>query len=84
MLTGPTLWPATQPTFRETLETYYQEVRTLAVEIVQLVAESLGLESQPSFGDFCRDGASAVRLLHYPPQSEDSSELQLGTGAHTD
>ena len=51
---------------------------------LKLIAETLGLEFETTFGEFCRDEASAVRLLHYPPQSLDHNEQQLGTGAHTD
>jgi isopenicillin N synthase-like dioxygenase len=84
MLTGPNLWPASQSIFRKTLEEYFQEIRKLSIVIFKLIAESLGLDFEGSFGQFCKGEASAVRLLHYPPQSIDQNEQQLGTGAHTD
>lgn len=80
MMTGPNLWPLGQPVFKRILEEYFIEVRKLALLIFRLVAESLELDFEAAFGKFCKNEASAVRLLHYPPQEVLESEEQLGTG----
>ncbi|EHU1604571.1 isopenicillin N synthase family oxygenase, partial [Acinetobacter baumannii] len=63
--------------------TYIQQVLKLGKHLAGLLALSLGLEE--NYFEVGYDEAVIItRMLHYPPQSEEIINNQLGCGAHTD
>ncbi|XP_030439521.1 gibberellin 20 oxidase 2-like [Syzygium oleosum] len=60
---------------------YCEEMKKLALSIMELLAISLGLD-RSYYRDFFEDGCSIMRCNFYPPCQEPS--LVLGTGPHCD
>ncbi|PWY92989.1 oxidoreductase [Aspergillus sclerotioniger CBS 115572] len=83
---GPNKYPAevTDPLrFRDTVDRYYGAVLNLAVNLMTVIAEMVGLDPE-ALDRFCDRPIATLRLLHYPPQPPDASELERGIGAHSD
>jgi isopenicillin N synthase-like dioxygenase len=82
-LHGPNQWPARPAEFTPTLREYYYVMTSLARQLLRGFA--LALEIDETFFDdkFSRPMATAGPL-HYPPQTGQITETQLGAGAHTD
>ncbi|KAJ5970548.1 uncharacterized protein N7479_000466 [Penicillium vulpinum] len=83
---GPNKYPAEVPDaedFRRIMDEYHDAMIGLSVSIMQVLARTLGL-GDDTFGDFCDHPVSILRLLHYPPQEVDTSDVERGIGAHTD
>ncbi|KAE8337901.1 hypothetical protein BDV24DRAFT_177241 [Aspergillus arachidicola] len=81
---GPTLWPESLGAhFRDTCTDYLNRITALTEQVMQAIAMSLGYD-QHYFDEFCTDPMALYKLLHYPPQAEDSHPLQRGIGAHRD
>ncbi|HSF18452.1 MAG TPA: 2-oxoglutarate and iron-dependent oxygenase domain-containing protein [Vicinamibacteria bacterium] len=80
---GPNLWPEGLSGFRETVESYFEEMIRIAGTLFEILAASLELPH-----DFFRPRIdrpiAQLRLLHYPPQSEPLDEASLGIGEHCD
>lgn len=82
MLTGPNVWPQPlQPAFSEAMDDYAHRMWSLQDQIMRIIAETLDVEFSQSFEAYCQDSLRGLRLLHYPPQLQ---ETDLGAGAHTD
>lgn len=82
MLTGPNVWPRSlEPDFSDTMKEYFRRVCLLQDTIMKMVAQTLGIDYDATFGVFSSDSLRGLRLLHYPPQLHDTD---LGAGAHTD
>jgi isopenicillin N synthase-like dioxygenase len=63
---APNLWPGEVPNFRENSLALWAELDALGNRILQLIAESLGLE--PAwFARHVDRGNSILRAIHYPP-----------------
>ncbi|MGI9611463.1 MAG: isopenicillin N synthase family dioxygenase [Acidimicrobiales bacterium] len=76
-------WPEHPADFRRALETYYGRIADLAATMMHVFAVGLGLPE--TFFDAQIDRhTSALRVVHYPPQSEPPEPGQLRAGAHTD
>ncbi|XP_025982139.1 gibberellin 2-beta-dioxygenase 4-like [Glycine soja] len=76
-----------------TLSAYTEAVRELACEILELIAEGLGVPDTRIFSKFIRDvdSDSVLRLNHYPPiinkdNNKDMSQqfTKVGFGEHSD
>ncbi|KAL2823904.1 putative oxidoreductase [Aspergillus cavernicola] len=83
---GPNKYPeelSDPAEFQNVVEDYHAALTSLAIGILQLLARTLGLE-EDTFSNFCQHPVAVLRLLHYPPQDPDASELERGIGAHTD
>ncbi|KAF2084925.1 putative oxidoreductase [Saccharata proteae CBS 121410] len=81
MLTGPNVWPeALGLSFSRCMEQYFDAMRNLQDEMMRIVALTLNVDFDKTFGAFCDDSLRGLRLLHYPPQPDET----LGAGAHTD
>ncbi|OGM47336.1 hypothetical protein ABOM_003850 [Aspergillus bombycis] len=83
---GPNKYPVevSEPAkFRSVMNEYYDAMTSLAMGILKMLARTLGLE-ETAFDAFCVDPIAIVRLLHYPPQDPDSSDIERGIGAHSD
>ncbi|HEY3736590.1 MAG TPA: 2-oxoglutarate and iron-dependent oxygenase domain-containing protein [Jatrophihabitans sp.] len=85
-------WPAALPGLRPALEAYFTEMVLLSERLMSLFALGLGLPPE-FFADKIDVGASALRLLDYPPgarlrarpaSAAPSQPGQLRAGAHTD
>ncbi|KAH8655867.1 hypothetical protein BX600DRAFT_515554 [Xylariales sp. PMI_506] len=82
MLTGPNVWPVSlEPAFSTFMHHYFQLLSTLQQQLMQLIAQTLGVDYEKAFAPFCHDSLRGLRLLHYAPQED---ERALGAGAHTD
>ena len=78
----PTLWP-NLPGFKKAWTEYYQEMEKLALRIMKLLAEALGLN--PHFFDkFFDIPISALRALYYPETGDNKLNNQKRAGSHTD
>jgi len=82
-LIGVNQWPAGEPAWRRTLERYYSEVFELGQRILGGVALGLGMP-RDFFRNLYRNPLVRARLIHYPPQHEDTSGGQFGAAEHTD
>ena len=80
---APNRWPADVPGFRETVSAYFLALRGLAGRMMGAAALALGLE-EDHFADKIDKSTSAMRLIHYPPQTAAPERNQLRAGAHTD
>ncbi|OUR77110.1 hypothetical protein A9Q83_12820 [Alphaproteobacteria bacterium 46_93_T64] len=69
--------------FQETVETYFDELMSVALKILQAMALALGQE-QDFFDKRFDHSTSILRMLHYFPASHRSVPDQPGAGAHTD
>jgi isopenicillin N synthase-like dioxygenase len=77
----PKLWPTTPARFKDTLERYSVEVRSLCQRLLAHIAETLGL-APATFRDMFGEAVQAVRMNFYPPCP--APELVLGLSAHSD
>ncbi|ESR52277.1 hypothetical protein CICLE_v10031934mg [Citrus x clementina] len=75
------LWPENPPKFRETLETYSEEMRKVATSLVRSMAMALELEAQ-EISDAYQEGLYEVRTTLYPPCPE--PERVIGITQHAD
>ena len=85
---GRNQWPADHAGFdaagfRAQMEAYRAAMIDLGREICGLIAASLGL-AEDYFADALAHPNATLRLLHYPPLSEEAALRMLGCGAHTD
>ncbi|MCU4413924.1 isopenicillin N synthase family oxygenase [Acinetobacter sp. WU_MDCI_Axc73] len=79
-LVGPNQWP-NDPQFKIHVQTYYQHIKDIGLQLFHAFALALGLEEN-YFDAHLQHAPSQLRLIHYPynPEAVDSS----GIGAHTD
>ena len=82
-LIGLNQWLEGEPAWRRILERYYSEVFELGQRILGGFALGLGVR-RDFFRDLYRHPLVRARLLHYPPQVEDTSDGQFGAAEHTD
>ncbi|XP_072974584.1 2'-deoxymugineic-acid 2'-dioxygenase-like [Typha angustifolia] len=75
------LWPEKPPKFREFLSRYIVEVREVAMKLLRLISEGLGLEEDYFCGDFS-GGKTQMNINYYPPCPDPS--LTLGLLPHCD
>ncbi|KAF9263858.1 Clavaminate synthase-like protein [Marasmius fiardii PR-910] len=84
---GPSQYPDEQalPGFQKTLETYSAQTWSLVKELIQLVAEALGLprDAFARFFDTDDKMTSLGKLIRYPPVTENNKSSQ-GVGPHVD
>ncbi|KAL4889432.1 putative oxidoreductase [Aspergillus ambiguus] len=83
---GPNKYPeevSDPELFQRAMEEYHASLSSLAMGILQILARTLDL-NEDTFTDFCQHPVAVLRLLHYPSQDPDASEIERGIGAHTD
>lgn len=85
VMCGPNKWPQGIDGFKSTSEEYIETMRQLSLQLLGLIAEGMGADTA-WLSEISTKEASAIRLLHYPPQDlhQVQSEGLLGVGAHTD
>jgi isopenicillin N synthase-like dioxygenase len=81
-LQGPNQWPDL-PEFRDTMLAYAAAMEELGRRLFVLFAKALDLPDDYFARSFDKP-TTFLRLLHYPPQPEASSENQFGSAPHTD
>ncbi|KAK3162954.1 hypothetical protein QOZ80_1BG0095790 [Eleusine coracana subsp. coracana] len=77
----PKLWPTNPASFKETLDKYSGEIRSLCRRLLAHIAETLGL-APGTFNGMFGEAVQAVRMNFYPPCPR--PELVLGLSAHSD
>ena len=79
--TGPNVWPADLPGFRETILAYYAAMEAFTNQLLPAVAVSLDLDPGFFLPHFIDDQTN-LRLSHYPPVV--AAPNQFGIAPHTD
>ncbi|KAH7524559.1 hypothetical protein FEM48_Zijuj06G0132200 [Ziziphus jujuba var. spinosa] len=86
ILMDNTEWPSNTPGFRETMAEYRSELKKLAVKVMEVMDENLGLPKgyiKKAFNGGEEDNAFfGTKVSHYPPCPH--PELINGLRAHTD
>lgn len=59
------------------MDRYYGAVLSLTIDLMTVIAEIVGLDSD-ALRRFCTKPIATLHLLHYPPQAPDASELERG------
>lgn len=77
----PNVWPREVPGFQAHQTWLFQALDRLGVRLLEAIAHYLGLP-RDTFSDAVADGNSILRLLHYPPVTQDSGHVRAG--AHED
>ncbi|MCA1197655.1 isopenicillin N synthase family oxygenase [Sphingomonas sp. R647] len=80
-LMAPNIWPDQPEGFRETFIELFAAFDTAGDKLLSAIAVHLGLASD-WFDHAVADGNSVLRLLHYPPVTEDAPNVRAG--AHED
>eukprot|EP01018_Ginkgo_biloba_P008652 Gb_05886 [translate_table: standard] len=74
-------WPSKPENFRETLEGYSVEIQKVAVYLLSVMAQNLGLQPH-YFNEMFGEAVQGVRFNYYPPCPR--PELVLGLSPHSD
>ncbi|BBM98303.1 salicylic acid 3-hydroxylase [Marchantia polymorpha subsp. ruderalis] len=74
-------WPQRPAGFRDTMEEYSSQQQALAIRLLKLISESLGLESNYLVAA-CGEPKVVMAINHYPPCPDPS--LTMGIKAHSD
>ncbi len=80
-LMAPNIWPDQPEGFRETFIELFASFDTAGDRLLSAIAVHLGL-APDWFDHAVTDGNSVLRLLHYPPVTEDAPNVRAG--AHED
>ena len=80
---GPNLMPATPAQFKQTMACYHEAMMQLSRKLISAIALSLNLPAN-YFEQLQKKPITIQRLLHYPPQSGEITQEEIGIGAHTD
>ncbi|KAJ1430556.1 Oxoglutarate/iron-dependent dioxygenase [Sesbania bispinosa] len=87
MITSPThrrrphLFPNIPLPFRDDLETYSAELKNLAIQIIDLMANALTVDTK-GIRELFDEGAQSMRMNYYPPCPQ--PELVMGLNPHSD
>ncbi|CAI7589298.1 unnamed protein product [Penicillium pancosmium] len=82
---GPNKYPAElrdPKEFQRVMEEYHKTMTALAVNLLQVLACTLNLNTN-FFDDFCEHPVAALRLLHYPPQDPGTTEAEKGRSPYS-
>ncbi len=71
------------PDIQNTAETYFEEVMSVALKVMQAMALALN-QTQDFFDQNFDHSTSILRVLHYLPSEHKTHPDQPGAGAHTD
>lgn len=80
---APNRWPAEPDGFRETIETYFEAARGVALELLCNVAEAIG-EDRAFFADKFETPMALLRGNYYPARPDWAGAQDFGIAAHTD
>jgi isopenicillin N synthase-like dioxygenase len=79
----PNLFPEELPSFEEVFSDYFLRVESFALQLLDALGEYLG-QPRMWFRELTRDGNSVVRIIHYPPLSEDAPPGSVRAAQHED
>ncbi|KAI4313632.1 hypothetical protein L6164_026592 [Bauhinia variegata] len=77
----PYLLPKFPPSFRDTLESYFSEVRKLAMTLLGLLGKAINMDLK-EVEDIFDDGMQSIRMTYYPPCPK--PEHVIGLTPHSD
>ncbi|XP_047156594.1 protein SRG1-like [Vigna umbellata] len=77
----PYLLPQLPPSLRESLKSYFKELRKLGMELLGLLGKGIGMEMK-EVEEFFDDGMQSVRMTYYPPCPK--PEMVVGLTPHSD
>ncbi|MFZ9396726.1 MAG: isopenicillin N synthase family dioxygenase, partial [Erythrobacter sp.] len=80
---APNVWPSEVAGFRETFSELYSAFELAGGRVLEAIALHLGLPRN-YFTATVEDGNSVMRLLHYPPLSDEAPEGAIRAAAHGD
>ncbi|KAH7162073.1 hypothetical protein B0J13DRAFT_490605 [Dactylonectria estremocensis] len=69
--------------FRQKIDSYIEKMIEIAERLIRILCKTLEVDDG-WVSQFTNTPIATLRLLHYPPQPPDASELERGIGAHTD
>lgn len=77
------VWPGHLPDFKRVFSTLFKQLEACASGILEACALYLG-EPRDRFSSIARDGNTILRVIHYPPVSEDANPQSIRAAAHED
>ena len=79
----PNVWPAEHPAFERTFSDLFSSLDATGRALLSALAPKLGLPGD-YFDAKVANGASILRVLHYPPVPDDAPEGAVRSAAHED
>ncbi len=80
---APNLWPDDPADFRTTLESYYEDALSFALDLLCAVLTAVG-EDASYFRDKFDKPMALLRGNYYPPRPDGAGECDFGIAPHTD
>jgi len=81
---GANLFPASLPSFGETVIEYMEAMTRLGHQLMTGIALSLGLRESYFDEHYTAEPLTLFRIFNYPPNAATDGESQWGVGEHTD
>ncbi|MBC7725686.1 MAG: isopenicillin N synthase family oxygenase [Burkholderiaceae bacterium] len=81
-LEGPNQWPTALPELRDVVNTWHDELTSVALRLMQAWALSLGADEHVFDAAFAERSSTLIKIVRYPGKS-DPTPVQ-GVGAHKD
>ncbi|KAI3417509.1 hypothetical protein GPALN_016369 [Globodera pallida] len=78
---GPVPWPSAVSGYRNTMQSWLNELGQIGTSVVELIALALGL-NRTTISALCVDGWHRLQTLHYP--ARDPVNIGKGLSSHTD
>lgn len=82
LLRKPSLFSKLPISFRETIVLYSEEVKTIAMALLDLMAKALEIDKPEEIRGLFEEGMQAMRMNYYPPCPQ--PDLVMGLTAHSD
>ncbi len=79
----PNIWPKNNPEFRESFSKLFSQLETCALSLLEACALFIG-EPADRFSGIAKNGNSILRVIHYPPISNDYNPSSIRAAAHED
>src|SRR5690606_13224607 len=79
----PNIWPSEVPLFKESFNELYRQLEVCAMQLLEACALYIG-EERRRFSSLAELGNTILRVIHYPPISEDKHPDSIRAAAHED